>query len=30
LTVAGQPVTLTQAAATAPNTPAGLRIINVR
>ena len=30
LTVAGQPVTITQSAATAPNSPAGLRIVSVR
>jgi len=30
LTVAGQPVTITQAAATSPNAPAGLRIVVVR
>ena len=30
LTVAGEPVILTQSAATAPHSPAGLRIINVR
>jgi hypothetical protein len=30
LTVAGQPVTITQSAATAPNAPAGLRIVSVR
>jgi hypothetical protein len=30
LTVAGRPVTITQASPTAPNAPAGLRIVNVR
>ena len=30
LTVAGQPVTISQSAATAPNSPAGLRIVSVR
>ena len=30
LTVAGQPVVITQSAATAPNVPAGLRIVRVR
>jgi hypothetical protein len=30
LTVAGQPVIITQSAATAPNAPAGLRIVTVR
>jgi hypothetical protein len=30
LTVAGQPVIITQSAATAPNSPAGLRILSVR
>jgi hypothetical protein len=30
LTVAGQPVAISQAAATAPNAPAGLRIRSVR
>ncbi len=30
LTVAGQPVIITQSAATAPNAPAGLRILSVR
>jgi Putative binding domain, N-terminal/Viral BACON domain len=30
LTVAGQPVVITQSAATAPNAPAGLRIVTVR
>jgi Viral BACON domain len=30
LTVAGQPVTISQPAATAPNSPAGLRIVSVR
>jgi hypothetical protein len=30
LTVAGQPVVITQSAATAPNAPAGLRILSVR
>ena len=30
LTVAGEPITISQSAATAPNSPAGLRIVSVR